>query len=103
MKNFGRNVSISDVRYALESSWASDQDELGTSSSFSGMLLHSLGVCTLYSVRPCRNLPFTDTLSLGCLQHAGLLSTIFGVMMLLARMRKSGSRFPSLQLVLCSL
>ena len=43
------------------------------------MLLHSLGVCTLYSVRPCRNLPFTDTLGkLGCLQHAGLLSTIFG-------------------------
>ena len=40
------------------------------------MLLHSLGVCTLYSVRPRRNLPFTDTLSkLGCLQHAGLLST----------------------------
>ena len=28
-----------------------------------GMLLHSLGVCTLYSLRPCHNLPFTDTLS----------------------------------------
>ena len=42
------------------------------------MVLRSLGVCTSHSVRPCRNLPFTDTLSLGCLQHAGLLSTIFG-------------------------
>ena len=29
--NFGRNVSISDVIYALERSWASDQDELGLS------------------------------------------------------------------------